>query len=83
MSRYLHTADSKRDRDTDGVELANSQAARCDAIRYLGAVMRDEPDVLRNGRDFRLEVVGEDQRLVCTVITLAVDAPEPVGAAPD
>lgn len=78
MPRYcFHTADGHEDRDPEGVELPDPGAARKEAIRYAGAVMQDEPDVLWDGRDFRVSVVDEAQRLGVTVITLAVDAATP------
>lgn len=77
MPRYFfNTADGHRDCDEEGVELPNGNAARAEAIRYAGAVMNNHPDVLWDGRDFRVEVVNEDKQLVCTVITVAVDTPE-------
>ncbi len=76
MPRYFfHTADGSRDRDLDGTELASAAAARVEAIRYAGHVISDEPDRLLDGRDFRVEVTGEDGALLFTIITLAVDAP--------
>ncbi len=73
---YFHTADGTRDWDPDGVELADQGAARKEAIRFAGAVMTDEPDVLWDGRDFRVEVTNEQRHLLFTIITLAVDSPE-------
>ncbi len=80
MSRFFfHTADGSRDRDTEGMNCRDPHAARVEAIRYAGALLSDDPGVLWDGRDFRVEVTDEDQRLVCTVIALAVDAPRPEG----
>ena len=74
---YFNSADGGCDRDDEGVELADAAGARSEAIRYAGAVMRDNPDVIWDGHDFRVEVLDEDRRLVSTVVTLAVDAPDP------
>ena len=77
MARYFfHTADGTRDWDAEGMELPDGGAARKAAIRYAGAVMNDEPDVLWDGRDFRVEVTDAERHLLFTVITLAVDSPE-------
>lgn len=47
MPRYFfHTVDGGRDFDQEGTELPNDAAARKAAIRFAGAVMHDEPDVL-------------------------------------
>ena len=76
MPRYFfHTADGVRERDTVGTELKDARAARVEAIRYAGAIINDTPDVLWDGRDFRVEVTDERQALLFTIITLAVDAP--------
>lgn len=72
---FFHTADGERHRDPSGVDLPDDAAARVEAIRFTGAIMADEPDVLWDGRDFRMEVVDAAQRLLFTIITLAVDAP--------
>jgi len=76
MPRYFfHTADGGRDRDRQGVELADAAAAHKEAIRFAGTVLNDEPDLLGGGRDFRVEVTDERGDLLFTIIALAVDAP--------
>ena len=76
MPRYFfHSADGARNWDEAGAELANDDAARIEAIRLTGAILKDEPDVLRHGHDFRVEVTDSRKRLLFTIITLAVDAP--------
>ena len=74
---FFHTADGSRDRDHEGMDCRDARSARVEAIRYAGALLSDQPDILWDGRDFRVEVTDKDQRLVCTVIALAVDAPRP------
>ena len=75
MPRYVfHTADGWRARDKDGTELPDRQAARVEAIRYTGAVMLENPGVLWDGRDFRIEVTDETGTLLFTVIRGAGDA---------
>lgn len=80
---FFHTADGTHDIDREGVELADDTAARAEAIRFAGAVMRDDPQELWDGMDFRVEVTGEDKRLLFTIIMLAVDAPRPEELAAD
>ncbi len=76
MPRYFfHTADGSRNRDTEGTELLNHDVARVQAIKYAGALLTDEPDVLRGSRDFRIEVTDNTDILLFTVIMLAFDAP--------
>lgn len=76
MSRYFfNTADGSRERDTTGVELRDDSAARKEGIKFAGDVMSHEPDVLWDGHEFRIEVMNEENDLLFTIITLAVDAP--------
>lgn len=74
MHYYFHTADGSRDRDEEGMDLPDHNAARRQAITYAGECMHYEPDILAN-RDFRVEVTDADDKLLFTVITLAIDAP--------
>lgn len=75
MPRYFfHTADGGKHRDREGIDCPNRAAARREAIRYAGSVLHDEPDLFRDGRDFRVEVTDESQRPLFTVIMLAIDA---------
>lgn len=76
MPRYFfHTVEGGRDSDQEGTELPNDAAARKAAIRFAGAVMHDEPDVLWDGRDYRVEVTNETGALLFTIVMLSIDAP--------
>ena len=76
MPRYFfHTAEGEEQRDPDGFECKDMTSARREAIRYAGAVLQDEPDVLWDGRDFRVVVTDEQDELLFTVVMLTVDTP--------
>jgi hypothetical protein len=76
MPRYFFdTHDGGRERDHDGCELPDPHAARIEAIRYGAAVLHDQPELIWDGRDFRVEVRDDAGKLVVTVIMMAVDAP--------
>lgn len=76
MPRYFfHTADGSYARDTDGTELPDHRSARKEAIKYAGSVLTHDPDLLWDGRDFRVEVTDESDLVLFTVIMLAVDSP--------
>ena len=78
MPRYFfHTADGGQDRDPNGMELADDHAARLEAIRYGGALLRDQPEIVVHGRDLRVAVVDQDRQLLMTVVTMAIDARDP------
>jgi hypothetical protein len=76
MKRYFfHTADGSRERDSDGMLLVSLDAARVQAIRFAGEVLSTEPEVLWDGKDFRIEVTDDKDMLLFTVVTLAINAP--------
>lgn len=76
MPRYFfHTADGTRERDTVGTVLEGLDQARVQAIQFAGEILSGEPEVLWDGRDFRIEVTDEQDLMLFTVITIAVDAP--------
>lgn len=72
---FFHTADGTRDRDTSGMDLDDDAAARREGIRYAGSILASEPELLADSADFRVEVTDQAQRLLFTIIALAVDAP--------
>ena len=82
---HFATIDGGRDEDPEGSECASDAAARIEAIRYAGAVMNHEPDVLWDGRQFRVEVTDDDGLLLFTILMLAVDGagrrPPPRGSS--
>lgn len=74
MARYFfHTVDGGTHRDHDGIELESPAAARVAAIRYAGDILSNEPDVVWDGRDFRVFVTDEAGALLFTIVTLSVD----------
>lgn len=76
MARYyFHTTDGTTERDTEGMECADLTEVRQRAIRYARDIMSDEPEVLWDGRDFRVEATNEAGDLLFTIVTLAVNAP--------
>ncbi|WP_447756188.1 DUF6894 family protein [Sphingopyxis fribergensis] len=86
MPRYFfHTCDGAQDIDKLGHELADDTAARCEAIRYAGGLLADDPDIINGDEALRINVTNEEGRLSCSIIILAVDAswtssdqPEPI-----
>ena len=78
MPRYhFHSADGSRERDRDGTDLPDETTARMEAIKYAGEVLQHSPEGLWERGQWRVEVTNDDNALLFTVITLAVDAPKP------
>ena len=73
MPRYFFHLSDHVECDTTGVELPDAVAARREAISFLGATLRDEPDLIWDGQELRVQVVEETKGVACTVVVLAVD----------
>lgn len=69
---FFHTQNGMRVVDDTGTELANDAAAHREAIKLAGAILHDEPQLLRRGREFRTEVVDEAGVALFTVIATIV-----------
>jgi 3-deoxy-D-manno-octulosonate 8-phosphate phosphatase KdsC-like HAD superfamily phosphatase len=70
---YFNTADGTREMDQIGTELADRNAACHQAIRFIGDVMSDEPELLANGSDFRVEVMDAEKRVLFTVVACTIE----------
>lgn len=72
---YFNLADGHRERDDDGVELAGLNEARREAVVFLGATLRDEPDMIGDGQSLCVEVWNGRRELVFMVTARSMDAP--------
>lgn len=74
---FFNLVDGGRERDETGLDLPDIEAARMEAVRYAGDLIRSEPGTLWAKGQWRVEVTDDRGVLICTVITLAIDAPTP------
>ncbi|WP_447762903.1 DUF6894 family protein [Sphingopyxis panaciterrae] len=75
MGRYFfHTTDGTAERDEMGFDLPDDDAARREAVRFGGGLLSDDPDMIRNDKGLRIDVIDEAGRLCFAVIVLAVEA---------
>jgi hypothetical protein len=72
---FFHHTDGVFDPDDEGTELADLATARIEAIRYAAETIKDRPEEVWTGRNFRVEVSDEEGMLLCTVVILGFDAP--------
>ena len=78
MPRYhFGSVDGKRDRDKEGTELPDIEAARFEATKYAGEVLQSDPAIVWHNGQWRVEVTDDDGVLLFTLLTLAIDAPKP------
>ncbi|WP_174279483.1 DUF6894 family protein [Sphingomonas bacterium] len=72
MPRYFFSLHGRnREEDDTGTELPNNSQARAQGIAFAADVLRDDPDLVRDGHEFRVEVTDEAGRVVTTVFVRA------------
>ncbi len=74
--------------DHEGVELADLPAARLQAVHYSGELLKDHPDTLWVGHEWRIDVTDAARHILFSIHISAVDAPalkdwKPSGATID
>ena len=72
---FFHRADGVFDHDDEGTELPDLAAARIEAVRFAAEFMKDKPQEVWKGHNFRIEVSDDQGMLLCTVVILGIDAP--------
>ena len=75
---FFHIDDHIHEIDDEGQELSGAAEARVQAIIYAGSLLRDEPGLVWDGRQFEVRVTDEAGRPVTTIHVGATDA-EPEG----
>jgi hypothetical protein len=75
MPRYFfHVQDSSTVLDNEGLELPNLDAAREEAIRACGEIVRELPEALKKGDPFRLWLTDDPDGRGRTIFTVKVAA---------
>lgn len=78
---FFNLSDGSVERDDVGMELTNIAAARVEAVRYTGEVLRGRPDMVSASREVRVEVTNERGLLLFTVIVIGINAPAMDGSS--
>ncbi len=76
---YFHTEDGQCYPDDEGTELSDLNAARDEAARILGQMLRDDPNTLWQTRELRLIAETEDHK---TAFLIDIKAQDPDDAPP-
>jgi hypothetical protein len=79
MRYFFNLAGAVHDPDDKGQEIACLADARVEAARFAGEYLRDRPEVIWLGEEFRVEVTDEKRRTLFTFIAVGVDAPAQEG----
>jgi hypothetical protein len=77
MRYFFNIAGAVQDPDDDGYELASTSDARIEAVRAASEYLRDRPEIVWLGDEFRVEVTDSEGVLQFTFIAVGVDARHP------
>jgi hypothetical protein len=72
---HFNILDGVQLRDADGTELPNWQAARLEAIRRAGEILRNDAQSVALGEDWRIEVTDSTGLILFQMTFLVVEAP--------
>ena len=76
MTRYFfHSANGTRHLDNEGMVLPSLDAARQEAIRWMGELLTELPDDLWSAGKFAIFVTDADWRLFFSVTTICAEVP--------
>ncbi len=79
MRYFFNIAGAVSDPDDEGLELDSLSTARIEAVRFAGEYLRERPEVVWLGDEFRVEVTNTDDLILFTFIAIGVDAPAGMG----
>lgn len=79
MLLYFNKAGAGYNPAVVGIELSTISEARIEAVKFAAETLRERPELIWLGDEFRVEVTDENQLLLFTVIAFGVDAPAASG----
>ena len=79
MRYFFNLAGAVHDPDNLGREIGSLSDARIEAVKFAGEYLRDRPEIIWLGEEFRIEVTDEERQILFTFIAVGVDAPSQTG----
>ncbi len=79
MRYFFNIAGAVSQPDNKGLELSSLSDARIHAVKFASDHLRDRPELVWLGDEFRVEVTGGDREMLFTFIAVGVDAPAAPG----
>lgn len=79
MRYFFNLAGAVGEPDDKGLEIASLSDARIEAVKFAGDYLRDRPELVWMGEEFRVEVTDESGRVLFTFIAVGVDGPPQEG----
>ena len=79
MRYFFNVTGVVHDPDDKGLEIGSLSDARIAAVKFASEYLRDRPELVWLGEEFRVEVTDEKGRTLFTFIAVGVDAPAQEG----
>ncbi|CAN5351565.1 hypothetical protein BH09PSE4_BH09PSE4_11140 [soil metagenome] len=70
---HFNIADHSADPDPEGTELPDDATARAEAVVFAGTYLRDKPELILDGHNFRVEVTDKRHDLLFMVNIQMID----------
>ena len=74
MRYFFNSADDRYERDEEGQELPDHDTARLRAVEHACKLLREHPNVVWKGSNFRVDVTDRAGLLYFTIIIVGVDS---------
>jgi hypothetical protein len=75
MRYFFNLAGAIHAPDNQGHEIGSLSDARIQAVTFAAEYLRDRPELVWLGEEFRVEVSGENNETLFTFIAVGVDSP--------
>ena len=75
MRYYFNVAGVVNENDNLGLDIASMSDARIEAVKFASEYLRERPELVWLGEEFRVEVCDANQETCFTFIAVGVDAP--------
>lgn len=75
MRYFFNLAGAIHEPDNEGLTIASLSDARIAAVKFAADYLRDRPELVWLGEEFRVEVTDEQRRMLFTFIAVGVDSP--------
>lgn len=79
MRYFFNLAGAVHEPDDKGLEIGCLSDARIEAVKFAARYLRERPDLVWLGEEFRVEVTDETGQMLFTFIAVGVDSPAPPG----
>ena len=71
---FFNLVDGRTSLDREGSQIESLEQARLEAVVYAASMLRDRPEEVWAGGNWRVEVSDDQKRLLFTIVVMALEA---------